>query len=205
MKQIIHIHGWDCYRNEEDFCKSIEAKIYEPFKERKRRINRLREKLAGEYEMFAPDMPLYQNATYKPWKIWFEKIFPFLNGEELIITGSSLWVTFLAKYLSENKFPLPIGKKINQLHLIAWVFDRTDLDEEDYLADFIFDPTQLKHLEQQVDKIFLYHSKDDPSVPFSHVEKFKFYLPNAILTTFDDRWHFFNQSEFPEVLQNIIS
>lgn len=200
MKQLIYIHGWDCYRNEEDFCNALKNREwYEPFKEKIKWKVRLREKLRNEYEIAYPDMPNLYNARYKEWKIWFEKILPFLNDEKLVIIGHSLWCIFLSKYLSENKFP----KRISQLHFVAWVFDEEWLPEwEDYLADFVFDPSVLKNLEQQVDKIFLYHSKDDTTVPYSHVEKFKSYLPNAILTTFDDRWHF-SIPEFPELLEEI--
>jgi hypothetical protein len=116
-----------------------------------------------------------------------------------VMIGYSLWCIFLAKYLSENTFP----KKIDQLHFVAPVFDESDLPEwENYLADFTFNPAGLKNLEKQVDRIFLYHSHDDPMVPFSHVEKFKTYLPKAKVFVFEDRGHF-RQEEFPELLANI--
>jgi pimeloyl-ACP methyl ester carboxylesterase len=60
----------------------------------------------------------------------------------------------------------------------------------------------LKNVEKWVDKIFLYHSKDDPVVPFSHLAKFKAHLPKAEVSVFEDRAHF-SQSEFPELLANI--
>lgn len=155
--------------------------------------------------MAIPNMPNIYNARYSNRKIWFEKIFPYLNDEGTILIGHSQWGIFLAKYLSENTFPLPLGKKIAQLHLIAAVFDEYGLPEwEDYLADFVFDPKKLNNLEQQVDKIFLYHSLDDPIVPFSHGQKYKAYLPNAIFSVYDDRGHFW-QSEFPEILESIKS
>jgi predicted alpha/beta hydrolase family esterase len=94
-------------------------------------------------------------------------------------------------------------KHIAQLHLVAACFDETDMPEqESYLADFTFDPVGLPNLEKQVDKIFLYHSKDDPVVYFSHVQKFKDHLPKAKVTVFEDRGHF-RQAEFPELLENI--
>lgn len=199
MKQIIHIHGWETFGNDEDFYKAVAKREYKPFEEKKKWIKRAAEQLTGEYEIFAPDMPCYKNAKYRAWKIWFEKIFPFLNDEELVITGKSLWSTFLAKYLSENTFP----KRISQLHLVAWCFDEQDLPEgEDDLADFVFDPAGLKNLEGQVDHIFLYHSKDDTVVPFSHLGKFQSYLPKAMVSVFEDRGHF-TQAEFPELLENI--
>jgi len=88
---------------------------------------------------------------------------------------------------------------------LAGVFDEQDLPKgEDYLGDFAFDPMQLKNLEPQVDKIFLYHSHDDDVVPFINGEKFNHYLPNATFNIFEDRGHFFSQVEFPELLENII-
>lgn len=94
-------------------------------------------------------------------------------------------------------------KHIAQLHLVAACFDESDMPiQESYLADFLFDPAELSHLEKQVDKIFLYHSKDDPLVYFSHLQRFKDHLPKASVNVFEDRGHFW-QPEFPELLANI--
>lgn len=88
--------------------------------------------------------------------------------------------------------------------MIAWVFDESDMpDEEKYAWDFAYDPSIIPNLERQTEEIFLYHSTDDPSVPYSHAEKIKAYLPKAKLITFTDRGHF-SQPEFPELLKNII-
>lgn len=199
MKQIIYIGGWDCFRNEDDFTEALKNWHYEPFKQEKKWKQRLKETLKDEYEMAIPNMPNIYNARYSNRKIWFEKIFSYFNDEWIILIGHSQWGIFLAKYLSENTFP----KKIHQLHLVASVFGEHGLPKgEDYLADFVFDPKTLPHLESQVDKIFLYHSKDDPIVPFSHAEKYKAYLHNAIFNVFDDREHFW-WSDFPELLENI--
>ncbi|NOZ43581.1 MAG: hypothetical protein GXP45_00120 [bacterium] len=67
-------------------------------------------------------MPNKQRADYHARKIWFEKLFPYINSSKeskLILIGHSLGAIFLAKYLSENTFP----KTIDQLHLISSVFD----------------------------------------------------------------------------------
>lgn len=203
MKQLIYIGGWDCFRNDDDFSDALKnLRTYEPFKESTSWKSWLQQQLVGSYEIATPIMPNRFNARYKFRKIWFEKILPHLNNEDLVMIWYSLGGIFLAKYLSENT--LPWEKKIAQLHLVAAVFDESDrYSQKSYLADFAFDSARLKHLEQQVDKIYLYHSKDDPSVPFSHVEKFKQYLPHAIVNTFEDRGHFF-QTEFPELLANIL-
>jgi len=44
---------------------------------------------------------------------------------------------------------------------------------------------------------------DDDSVPYTHAEKIKSYLPKAKLITFKNNGHFW-QAEFPELLENIL-
>ena len=201
MKQLIYIHGWDCFRSDEDYCNALKNKEYQPFQEQKNWKDRFKNKLKNEYEMTFPKMPNTFNARYAHRKIRFEKIFPFLNDDKLVIVWHSLWCTFLAKYLSENIFP----KEIDQLHLIAGVFDEQDLPKgEDYLADFIFDPEKLKTLKQQTNTIFLYHSHDDLFVPIVHMEKYIKYLPHAMVNIFEDRGHFLQMEEFPELVENMV-
>lgn len=200
MKQLIYIHGWMCQPDNDAFCKAIETRDYDPFEEKKRRKNWLKEELKSDYLTIKPDMPNKDMASYKARKIWFEKIFPYLNNEDLIVVGHSLWWMFLIKYLWENTFP----KKIKQLHLVSSVFDESDMSEEEkYAWDFAYDPSIIPNIEHQADEIFLYHSTDDEIVPYTHAEKIKAYLPKAKLVTFTDRGHF-SQPEFPELLENIL-
>ena len=70
-------------------------------------------------------MPLQENAKYNDWKIFFERYIPFLRNNVILI-GASLGGIFLAKYLSENKFP----KKILSTYLICPPFDNTTLGED---------------------------------------------------------------------------
>ena len=65
-------------------------------------------------------MPLKEDAKYEDWKIYFERYIPFLRND-CILVGSSLGAMFLAKYLSENKFP----KKILATFLVCPPFDGT--------------------------------------------------------------------------------
>ena len=199
MKQLIYIHGWDCFRSEDEFYDALKGWTYEPFLEKKKWTARLKEIVKGEYECFMPDMPNKHDAKYKLWKVRFEKIFPYLNQEDLVIVWWSLWWMFLIKYLWENWFP----KKIQQLHLVSSVFDGTGMfDGEKYLWNFAFDPRILSNIQNQVEEIFIYHSLDDDSVPYAHAEKIKSFLPNAKLLSFKERGHFW-QSEFPELVENI--
>jgi len=198
MKQLIYIHGWMCFPNNDAFCRALETRDYNPFENKNDRKDWF-EELKWIYQIIRPEMPNKNMASYKAWKIRFEKIFPYLNDEYLIIVGHSLWAMFLVKYLWENKFP----KKIKQLHLMSTVFDESDMsDEEKYAWDFAYDPKIIPNIEDQAEEIFLYHSTDDDLVPYSHTEKIKAYLPKAKLMTFTDRGHFF-QSEIPEIIANI--
>lgn len=201
MKQIIYIHGWSRFPDNESFCKDLEKKEYNPFEDKKKWIDWLTTQTQWVYQIFKPTMPNKYGASYKAWKIWFEKTFPYLNDEDLILIGHSLWWNFLLKYLWENSFP----KKIKQLHLVAAVVDESDRPvDKQYLWDFAFDINTIAKLEDIAEQIFLYHSTDDPTVPYSHAKKIQSYLPKAKLITFTDRGHI-RQQEFPELLENIIS
>lgn len=199
MKQLIYIHGWMCQPDNDAFCKALETRDYDPFEDKSQRKDWF-ESLKWTYQIIRPEMPNKNMASYKAWKIWFEKIFPYINDEDLVVVGHSLGAMFLIKYLWENTFP----KKIKQLHLMSSVFDESDMsDEEKYSWDFTYDPKIIPNLEDQAEKIFLYHSTDDELVPYSHTEKIKAYLPNAKFITLTDRGHFL-QPEIPEVIANIL-
>ncbi len=199
-KQIILVHGGDTFNTYEEYLsflkdwKDIDFERYRKLeKDWKQSLN---EKLGEDYEVIAPGMPNKQNAKYLEWKIWFEKFVPYFEPE-VILVGHSLGGTFLAKYLSENDLP----KKIIATFLIAPVFDEIEIKES--LADFKL-PESLEKLEKQGGKIFLYHSKDDPVVPFADFEKFKKALKTATGRTFIDRRHF-KQEKLPELVKDIKS
>ena len=187
-KQVVVIHGGDTFKNYKDylaFLKSYDIEI------NKLKIKRWKETLAVRlgkgFEVIYPKMPNPMNAKYEEWKIIFNKLSPFLKNN-FILLGHSLGATFLAKCLSENKFP----KKIKATFLIAVPFG---------YINFIF-PKNLKKLQKQGGRIFIYHSKDDKVVPFSNVKRFKKALPEAKTVIFKNKGHF-NQTSFPELVKDI--
>ena len=136
-------------------------------------------------------MPCQDNAKYAEWKIWFERLFPFVE-DGTILLGGSLGGIFLAKYLSENKFP----KKIKALFLVA-------APHSDMEGSISFDLKKpLQNVKEQCDNIHLYQSQDDPEVNFAEVEKYQKELPGAKLHIFEDRGHFL-QEHFPEIVAEI--
>ncbi len=154
----------------------------------------MEQQLGEQYEVFSPRMPCQDNARYADWKLWFAKILPLLE-KNAILMGPSLGGIFLAKYLSEETIP----KKILATFLIAAPYDKKDIKEA--LGDFVL-PEALEKLEAQAGKVFLYHSKDDPIVPFVNLQKYQKTLPEAHVRIFEDRGHF-NVEEFPEIVEDI--
>ena len=143
-----------------------------------------------------PSMPNKANAKYAEWKIWFEKGMPYFQ-KEVVLIGHSLGGTFLAKYLSENKFP----KKIRATLIVAAPFDTKHRQKSKSLSDFIL-PKDLHKFDAQGGKLLLYHSKDDLTVPFADLGKYRAKLKTAIPRIFTNKGHF-NQEEFPELARDI--
>ncbi len=197
MKQIIFIRWGEAFDKPGDYHNYLKNRSFDPFQNKKSRRDRIGRALSEEYQTMIPTMPCKQNADYLWWKIRFERHFDYLNDEELILIGHSLGWSFLIKRLSENNFP----KKISQLHLVCTYFESEWLIDE-WIGDFLSDKAKIPHIQDQVDQIFLYHSTDDPVVPYSHSEKLAALLPKSTLLTFQNRKHF-NQPALPELLENI--
>jgi predicted alpha/beta hydrolase family esterase len=195
-KQVVVIHGGDTFESQDaylNFLKNFEINFERYTTKKDDWKPWLRQRLGEEFEVVLPQMPNKSNAQYAEWKLWFEKLFPFLN-EDVILVGHSLGGAFLAKYLSENVFP----KKIKGVFLVSAVFDK---DTEGYtLASFTLPPK----LDLQTSNIFLYHSEDDPVVPVSAVENFHLAFPSSKSTIFQDRKHI-NQEQFEELAEDILS
>ncbi len=193
-KQVVVIHGGDAFNTYEEYLEDLKSVTLNLERLRSRGWkSSFQEKLGDEYDVLIPDMPNKMNAKYLEWKIWFEKLIPLMD-EKVAFIGHSLGGIFLAKYLSENSFP----KTIKATFLIATPYNTTNNHP---LADFVISE-QLEGLEKQAGKLFIYHSKDDPVVPFEDLQKYVIALPKAQAKIFEDRKHF-NQPEFPELVENI--
>ena len=198
MQQVLFIGWWNCYSTREDFIEQLKTWDNNPFEPKKKRKNSLWKELWEDYQVAILDMPNKNIALYKEWKIQFEKTFPYLIWDQIII-AHSLGTIFILKYLTEIWFP----KKIKQLHLVSALIDDKELPpEESYIGDFAFDIQKIPEIQNICEKIFLYHSKDDACVQFSQWERLYVFLPNAKFEIFEDRWHM-NVEEFPELIQNI--
>lgn len=190
-KQVLVIHGGETFETYDEYMQYLRDYPLERIlkkTETRRWKDRLQDDLGGSYDVFSPMMPNMRNAKYEEWKIWIEKYVPILRND-IILIGHSLGAIFLAKYLSENDFPV----RVVQSHLVAGPYQCRGWDA---LSE------SLEKIEQQVKKIYIYHSTDDPVVDFADAQKFHKALPSAELITFDHRGHFLDEY-FPELLTHV--
>lgn len=196
-KQVVIIHGGDVFDSYEEYLNDLKKSEYDFEREKmKGWKDSFEEKLGKGFEVIQPEMPNWMNARYVEWKMWFDKIVPFLE-KEFVLIGHSLGGIFLGKYLAENTLK---DKKILAVMLLAAPY--RDVNSKEKLADFTL-PLSLQNIEKQCDQVFLYQSKDDPVVDFANVEKYKKALPKAELVIFKDKRHFGGVPEFPELVRHV--
>ena len=102
--QILLIHGGETFRNQKDYLNYLKNRTISIKKRVRWSQEYLDKELGKKFEIIRPRMPLQENAKYSDWKIFFERHMPLLRNN-IILIGNSLGGIFLAKYLSENKFP----------------------------------------------------------------------------------------------------
>lgn len=190
MKQVLIIHGGDSFSSYEEYLTNLKNTEldYERLKPAKRWKDTIVEELPNA-DILAPTMPNSANAQFEEWRIWFEKIIPFL-GSDVRLIGHSLGAMFLAKYLHER----PLKKPVRQLILLAAGYD----DDINGYGSFLVQ--SATGLEKSAQEIHLFHSEDDCVVPYSELAKLQADLPTAIVHNFSDRNHFLD-AEFPELVE----
>lgn len=197
--QVVCIHGGCAFSDYARFLKTLQKTwTVDPYEQKQKRWREtLPQALGEEYEVFLPQMPNKQNAKYEEWKIWFEKYVSFLHDDVFLI-GHSLGGYFLVKYLLENQLPV----SVRGLFLIAAPARRFTDDSGEDGGDFHFDANKLPQLANKARKIAVFHSTDDPVVPYEHALVYTEVLPDATLHHFEDRGHFL-QGEFPELVEEV--
>ena len=190
------VHGGMTFKNKKDyihFLKTREISI-EPKKSWSDEF--IKKKLGKDFDIIKPRMPLSDDAKYEDWKIHFERYIPFFKNN-IILIGYSLGGIFLAKYLSEHKFP----KKILSVYLVCPPFDDTCF-EEDLVGGFKL-KSDLSLLEKNTKNLYLFFSEDDDDVPIEHSEKYRRKLKKALITIYPSKNGHFRVAEFPEIIKMI--
>jgi serine hydrolase len=150
----------------------------------------LRNALGPHYLVQAPRMPRPTQPQYRSWARRIAKL--IAGSTNPILVGHSFGASVILKYLSET-VPQP---ELTGLFLVATPFWGPDFPEFALPSDF---GVRLR----DVSPLYLYHSRDDPEVPFEHLERFSRALPQAIVRALDGRGHEFNQPQFPELAADL--
>ncbi|MFE0558652.1 alpha/beta hydrolase [Paenibacillus sp. NPDC058910] len=151
----------------------------------------LKEQLGEVYHVSSPAMP---DPDYALWKAQITNEINALNGEVLLV-GHSLGGSVLLKYLSEEDCQLTISG----LFLIAapyWGKD-DDWQSEDFRL-----PDSFATMLPRISSLYLYHSRQDPVVPFAHAQHYVKQLPQAVTRVYEGDDHYFREG-LPELVDDI--
>jgi len=194
--QIFVIHGGNTFKNNKDYSRYLKTRKISLEKNTRWYDDYLDKNLGKNFEITRPRMPLQDYAKYNDWKIYFERHIPYLKNNVILI-GGSLGGIFLAKYLSEHKFP----KKILSTYLVCPPFEDTCFEGD--LAGGFKLKSDLSLLEKNSKNLTLLFSKDDEVVPIFHAEKYKKKLKNAKIIIYKSKNGHFKISKFPEIVRMI--
>ena len=141
----------------------------------------LRDALGPSYEVRYPRMPLEESAQYLDWTARIASSLP-PQGSEVVLVGHSVGGSVLLRYLCEK----PVEASVTGLFVIAAPFwgadDFWDWDEARL-------PEDAAEKLATVPRIFMYHSRDDEVVPFSHLALYSARLPQATIRPVDVGGH----------------
>jgi len=151
----------------------------------------LQEALGVEYDLCYPQMADESQPDIRTWKTQIGRELAALDGK-VILVGHSLGGAALLKYLSEED----VKKSMAGLYLLA----APSWDEENWNFDDLRLPRDLPAKLSRIPRIFLYHNRDDETVPFSHLALHAARLPRAIVRESDTGGH-----QFGNDLANVAS
>lgn len=197
-RQVVVLGGGSVFSSYKAYLLNLRTREVDinTFMRNERWKTKLPETLGASYEVFQLIMPNRSNAVFEEWSIWFERLIPYLKDNVLFI-AHSLGAIFLVKYLSQNDFP----RTIHATFLVSTPFD-DHMDVKDEILGTFQLPTSIENFVKQAGVLHMYHSTDDTSVPYNHIEKYHALIPNATIHTFTDRNHF-SQDTFPEIIEDI--
>ncbi|MGO4788836.1 RBBP9/YdeN family alpha/beta hydrolase [Paenibacillus sp. 2KB_20] len=151
----------------------------------------LKEQLGEVCHVSSPAMP---DPDYALWKAQIANEINALNGEVLLV-GHSLGGSVLLKYLSEEDCQLTISG----LFLIAAPYWGND--DEWQSEDFRL-PDSFANMLPRISRLYLYHSRQDPVVPFAHAQHYAKQLLQAVTREYEGDDHYFCEG-LPELVDDI--
>ncbi|GAA5225019.1 alpha/beta hydrolase [Membranihabitans marinus] len=158
-------------------------------------VKNLKNELGSQFEVLYPIIDAPEAPTYQMWNNLFAKELKKAN-QPIILIGHSLGASMLLKFISEEKPNI----LISAMYLVATpLWGKNGWDVDDFALKDNFE-NELK----QVNKIFLYHCKDDSIVPFKHLNFYKKAMPDATVRVLNGTDHAFAKG-LPELVDDINS
>ena len=155
-------------------------------------IAHLERALAGDFEVIAPDMPTPDRPQYAPWRDRIAHELAVLVDDDALLVGHSLGGSVLVKCLAEGAHPQPLAG----LFLVAAPYWGANMPEFALPAGFA---ARLP----SIAATFLYHSRGDGEVPFSHVERYREALTHATVRPIDGDEHTF-AGGLPALVEDLV-
>ena len=119
-------------------------------------------------------MPDADNPRYQPWRDRIDAELEAID-EAVILVGHSFGGSVLLKHLAglvPEAHPGPVSRLRAQLGPDGWAYDEFAVSDD-------------VGSRLPASKIFLYHSRDDPEVPFAHLGYYQQRLPTATARPID--------------------
>ena len=148
-------------------------------------VDSLTAELGPGYEIRYPVMPNEADPSYEVWKLALHQELAMLEHGAIVV-GHSVGGTILINFLAEQTADSDLGA----ICLIAAPFIGTGGWESD---DIEPRPDLGARLPRDV-PIFLYHGRDDDTVPFAHVELYARAVPRAQVRRLAGRDHQLNNN-----------
>ena len=129
----------------------------------------LAHELSPDFRVIAPEMPNADRPDYQSWRDRIELELAAID-EDVILVGHSFGGSVLLKYLAEGSYQKPV-RGLFLVSVPDWGPDGWAY------AEFAVPDDVGSRL--PATRIFLYHSRDDPEVPFAHLGYYQQHLPAA--------------------------
>lgn len=139
----------------------------------KRLVDSLQRALGSDYNVRYPVMPDEDNATYDPWKQRIETEPAAMSGPAFLV-GHSVGASILAKCLTEIVVATPVAG----IFLASTPFWGGEGWRYEGYQTLELPSDAAAKLPQEA-PVFLYHCRDDETVPFRHLALYARLLPRA--------------------------
>lgn len=156
------------------------------YKEDKKLVVSLEKALGTAYEVHYPMMVDEENASYALWVQQIEQELTGLRGP-VILVGHSVGASVIIKWISESE----IRKSIVGIFLTATPFWGGKGWRYEGYEELALPKNPAARLPSEV-AVFLYHCRDDETVPFDHLALYAQTFPQAVVKELDTGGHQLN-------------